>query len=40
VSVTTSNKGATDQQPRHWRMRVDVQKIGDAVKVANVGFVP
>lgn len=40
VLVTTSNKGATDQPPRHWRMRVDVQKVGDTVKVANVGFVP
>lgn len=40
VLVTTSNKGATDQQPRHWRMRVDLQKVGDTVKVANVGFVP
>jgi Mce-associated membrane protein len=40
VLVTTSNKGATDQQPRHWRMRIDVQKVGDAAKVANVGFVP
>lgn len=40
VLVKTSNKGATDQQPRHWRMRIDVQKVGDTVKVANVGFVP
>ena len=38
--VTTSNKGVADQQPRHWRMRIDVQKVGDTVKVANVGFVP
>lgn len=40
VLVTTSNKGATDQQPRHWRMRIDVQKVGSVAKVANVGFVP
>lgn len=40
VLVTTSTKGTTDQQPRHWRMRIDVQKVGDTVKVANVGFVP
>jgi Mce-associated membrane protein len=38
--VTTSTKGATDQQPRHWRMRIDVQKVSGTVKVANVGFVP
>lgn len=40
VLVTTSNKGATEQQPRHWRMRIDVQKVGDTMKVSNVGFVP
>jgi Mce-associated membrane protein len=40
VLVTTSTKGATDQQPRHWRMRIDVQKVSGTVKVANVGFVP
>ncbi|WP_293046099.1 mammalian cell entry protein [Mycobacterium sp.] len=38
--VNTTNKGVSDQQPRHWRMRIDVQKVGDTVKVANVGFVP
>lgn len=40
VAVNTSNAGAADQPPRHWRMRVDVQKVGDTVKVSNVGFVP
>src|SRR3984885_1064066 len=40
VSVLTSNAGQSDQVPRQWRMRIDVQKIGDQVKVANVGFVP
>lgn len=40
VSVLTSNAGQSDQAPRQWRMRIDVQKIGDQVKVANVGFVP
>jgi Mce-associated membrane protein len=38
--VNTTDKGVIDQQPRHWRMRIDVQKVGEAVKVANVGFVP
>lgn len=40
VAVNTSNAGAADQPLRHWRMRIDVQKVGDAVKVSNVGFVP
>ncbi|OBH16871.1 mammalian cell entry protein [Mycobacterium sp. E342] len=40
VSVNTTNVGASDQAPRHWRMRVDVQKVGDTMKVSNVGFVP
>lgn len=40
VAVDTSNAGAADQSPRHWRMRIDVQKVGDTVKVSNVGFVP
>jgi len=40
VSVNTSNAGAPEQQPRAWRMRLTVQKVGDDVKVSNVGFVP
>jgi Mce-associated membrane protein len=40
VAVTTSNAGAPDQQPRAWRMRITVQKIGDTAKVSNVEFVP
>jgi Mce-associated membrane protein len=40
VSVTTSNAGAADQQPRAWRMRISVQKTGDTAKVSNVEFVP
>jgi Mce-associated membrane protein len=40
VSVRTSNAGAQDQQPRAWRMRIDVQKVGDGAKVSNVEFVP
>jgi len=40
VSVNTTNAGASDQTPRRWRMRVDVQKVGDTMKVSNVGFVP
>jgi Mce-associated membrane protein len=40
VSVKTSNVGAQQQEPRHWRMRVSVEKIGGGAKVSNVGFVP
>ncbi|BBZ15586.1 Mce protein [Mycobacterium branderi] len=40
VSVKTSNLGAPDAEPRHWRMRIAVQKVGDDAKVSNVAFVP
>jgi Mce-associated membrane protein len=40
VSVKTSNAGAAEQQPRAWRMRVFVQKVGNEAKVSNVEFVP
>lgn len=40
VTVSTSNAGATQQQPRAWRMRINVQRIGDMAKVSNVEFVP
>jgi Mce-associated membrane protein len=40
VAVNTSNRGSADQPLRHWRIRIDVQKVGDAVKVSNVEFVP
>lgn len=40
VTVKTSIPNAPDQDPRRWRMRIGVQKLGDVVKVANVQFVP
>lgn len=40
VTVKTSTSGAPKQDPRSWRMRIDVQKVGDGAKVANVEFVP
>lgn len=40
VSVQTSNAGEPEQVSREWRMRIDVQMVGDQVKVSNVGFVP
>ncbi|MFY9918548.1 MAG: Mce protein [Mycobacterium sp.] len=39
VTVKTSNAGAAEQEPRAWRMRITVQKVGDEAKVANVRFV-
>ncbi|HKV18367.1 MAG TPA: tetratricopeptide repeat protein [Mycobacterium sp.] len=39
VTVRTSNAGAAEQEPRAWRMRITVQKVGDDAKVANVRFV-
>jgi Mce-associated membrane protein len=40
VAVKTTNAGAAQQQPRAWRMRISVQKVGDQAKVSNVEFVP
>ena len=40
VSVTTTTAGMPEQKPRAWRMRIDVQKVGDEVKVDDVEFVP
>ena len=40
VSVKTSIANAPEQNPRAWRMRVSLHKLGDDVKVANVEFVP
>src|ERR1700758_1473643 len=39
VDVKTSYAGAPDQDPRAWRMRISVQKVGDEDKVSNVEFV-
>jgi Mce-associated membrane protein len=40
ISVTTTTAGGPEQRPRAWRMRIDVQKVNDAIKVADVEFVP
>jgi Mce-associated membrane protein len=40
VAVTPSTAQAAQQQPRAWRMRISVQKMGDVAKVSNVEFVP
>jgi Mce-associated membrane protein len=40
VAVHTTIEGQPEQQPRSWRMRILVQKVGDDTKVSNVEFVP
>lgn len=40
VSVKTSNAGAPEQEPRAWRMRIDVQRVDGGFKMSNVQFVP
>jgi Mce-associated membrane protein len=40
VSVKTSNAGAAEAEPRAWRMRISLQKVGSDVKISNVEFVP
>ncbi|BBZ40420.1 Mce protein [Mycobacterium conspicuum] len=35
-----SRTAAGEQSPREWRMRIDVQTVGDGAKVSNVVFVP
>jgi Mce-associated membrane protein len=39
VSVVTSNVGEPEAEPRHWRMRISVKKVGDDAKLSNVAFV-
>lgn len=40
VTVETTNAGQPEPTTKAWRMRIDVQKEGNDVKVANVEFVP
>lgn len=40
VAVKSSSAGVQDPQPRLWRMRITVTKVGNDAKVSNVGFVP
>jgi Mce-associated membrane protein len=39
VSVATTNVGEPEAEPRHWRMRISVKKVGDEAKVSKVAFV-
>jgi Mce-associated membrane protein len=40
VSVKTTIAAAPEQEPRRWRMRINVQQTVDGAKVSNVDFVP
>lgn len=40
VNVDTSLAGVPEPQPRAWRMRMTVQRVGSGAKVSNVEFVP
>lgn len=40
VSVKTSNSGQPDQEPRSWRMRINVDKDAERMKMSDVQFVP
>ncbi len=40
VNVDTTTAGAPEQEPRAWRMRITVDKMGDEAKVSRVEFVP
>lgn len=40
VRVQTTTNEAPQQSPRAWRMRLNIQKVGDDAKVSNVEFVP
>jgi Mce-associated membrane protein len=40
VSVQTTNAGVQDREPRHWRMRISIEKVGNVMKVSNVEFIP
>jgi Mce-associated membrane protein len=39
VTVNTANRGLSDVEPRYWRMRLTVSRVGEAAKVSRVDFV-
>jgi Mce-associated membrane protein len=39
ITVKTTNANEPQQEPRHWRMRIDIEKTGDTYKASNVEFV-
>lgn len=40
VRIDTTNAGAPEQEPRHWRMRLSVEDVDGQLKISNVAFVP
>ncbi|MGB3325654.1 MAG: Mce protein [Mycolicibacterium fortuitum] len=40
IGVKTTNAGAAEPEPRSWRMRITVSRLGEGPKVSNVAFVP
>jgi Mce-associated membrane protein len=40
LAVKTTTAAAPEPQVKHFRLRVDVQQVGAAVKVSNVQFIP
>ena len=40
LNVMTSNRGVPEKSPQSWRTRVDVVKVEDGMKIAQVEFVP
>ena len=40
LTVMTSNRGASEQQPKSWRTRVTVSRVDDGFNVAAVELVP
>jgi Mce-associated membrane protein len=39
VKVTTTREGSPDQRVKGWRMRIDVQRAGSDIKIANVEMI-
>lgn len=40
VKVHTTREGSPDERDKGWRMRIAVTRVGEDIKVSNVGFVP
>ena len=40
ASSRVTNSAGAKQEPRSWRLRVDLQRDGDQIKMSKVEFVP
>jgi Mce-associated membrane protein len=40
VTVQIASAGAPQQEPRRWRMRITVERVGSEAKVSNVELMP